>query len=1114
MAFSFKKFWAGITIVPKTTSTSDSQGDMEVLDSDGKLRYHNGATNSPVVTESHTATLINKTLTSPVINTGVSGTAIDTDGTLAANSDTLLASQKAVKTYVDTSSGVVQDDVDDLITLSGVPANSTDLGTFTGTTIPDGSDNKEAFQALETGLENHIADAVDAHDASAISVVPVGNLVATDAQAAFAELDSDIDMVGSDLQAHIVDPTDAHDASAISNVPAGTIAATDVQSAINELDGDIQAHITDAVDAHDASAISVTPSGNLGSTDVQSALVELQGDIDTINADIADDVEGPASATDEAIARFDGTTGKLIQNSVITATDAGVMSGITQLNVDNLRLDGNVISNTGGTNISLNPESTEAVIVNGNFVTTGYNAHTPTEDTSSGSGVTIGASSDKNIYLTNPALVSIDMIIAGPFGQEVTLINKTGVEITINNDTGATPEYRIYTGTGASVQLPVEGAFSFVYEGVSQRWSLIGGTGSGGGQSLDTIFQLTGSEIGQWSTGDNATFLGGGTLAGTFVADTSTPLQGLQSYLYTQAAGSLNDYLASPAQDIDLRFRGQEVTLYFPYTYDGSNNDIRVIFYDDTNNAEIPSSVYIQASTNVNIFKTNIVIPATCESIIVGFQVAVLDSGAIFEFDSLQLTSNTTVYVDTLDIATLRTTGTTDSSSGNYRSATIDSTISTSNYVKYFSISDDATNGTQFTVLQTCMVSASGIATRSTAQLGEIEVRKNGSVMNRNRDRFSTGGTLAVGASAQFTCVAGDIVTFNDGASDGTTSSVVVTLSVIGANENIVTAPETFSTDTADLTYAGSSTYTLSTLANAPVGTFITFTYAISTNTRTQTNAAAPTQTTSDMATNGIQLFPRAFNAASTSGSPTAIAIQIGKGMKGVTLNLYKSSGKTTGGSLDWCQTSTTNAEGFRHKNYEETTGILYLDCGVQGSSTTTAAFAFQDITSQSSGYLTINASKNPALTGLNINAVAVSVINTAGTSISNSGSDVDVVWDSAKIYDTHNAMVSATGIFTAPEAGYYQVSWGNWYASSAWTIANTAYSTLYKNGVAHKFGSLYLADRTASNSATTHGSAGVFLAKGDTLKLAINNNRTGGNTTLNTTAGTNFLTIHKTSVG
>jgi len=35
------------------------------------------------------------------------------------------------------------------------------------------------------------------------------------------------------------------------------------------------------------------------------------------------DVNGPASATDEAVARFDGTTGKLIQNSTVTITDAG-----------------------------------------------------------------------------------------------------------------------------------------------------------------------------------------------------------------------------------------------------------------------------------------------------------------------------------------------------------------------------------------------------------------------------------------------------------------------------------------------------------------------------------------------------------------------------------------------------------------------------------------------------------------------------------------------------------------------------------------------------------------------------------------------------------------------
>lgn len=38
------------------------------------------------------------------------------------------------------------------------------------------------------------------------------------------------------------------------------------------------------------------------------------------------DVEGPASSTDEALVRFNGSTGKLIQNSNATLTDAGLLT--------------------------------------------------------------------------------------------------------------------------------------------------------------------------------------------------------------------------------------------------------------------------------------------------------------------------------------------------------------------------------------------------------------------------------------------------------------------------------------------------------------------------------------------------------------------------------------------------------------------------------------------------------------------------------------------------------------------------------------------------------------------------------------------------------------------
>jgi len=43
------------------------------------------------------------------------------------------------------------------------------------------------------------------------------------------------------------------------------------------------------------------------------------------------DVVGPASSTDNAIARFDTTTGKLLQNSVVLVGDTGVVTGVTEL---------------------------------------------------------------------------------------------------------------------------------------------------------------------------------------------------------------------------------------------------------------------------------------------------------------------------------------------------------------------------------------------------------------------------------------------------------------------------------------------------------------------------------------------------------------------------------------------------------------------------------------------------------------------------------------------------------------------------------------------------------------------------------------------------------------
>ena len=56
---------------------------------------------------------------------------------------------------------------------------------------------------------------------------------------------------------------------------------------------------------------------------VNGAANAVEWAADTVNAG---DVVGPGSATDDALARFNATTGKLIQNSTATLTDAGVLT--------------------------------------------------------------------------------------------------------------------------------------------------------------------------------------------------------------------------------------------------------------------------------------------------------------------------------------------------------------------------------------------------------------------------------------------------------------------------------------------------------------------------------------------------------------------------------------------------------------------------------------------------------------------------------------------------------------------------------------------------------------------------------------------------------------------
>jgi hypothetical protein len=81
------------------------------------------------------------------------------------------------------------------------------------------------------------------------------------------------------------------------------------------------------------------------------------------------DVVGPASATDNAIARYDTTTGKLIQNSLVIVDDTGSVTGVNALTAQSLTVNNNATlgsSNTDSLDVrarissDLNPETNNA----------------------------------------------------------------------------------------------------------------------------------------------------------------------------------------------------------------------------------------------------------------------------------------------------------------------------------------------------------------------------------------------------------------------------------------------------------------------------------------------------------------------------------------------------------------------------------------------------------------------------------------------------------------------------------------------------------------------------------------------------------------------------------
>ena len=145
------------------------------IDTTGSAQTVTFAIDSTVATLTGSQTLTNKTLTSPVLNTGLSGTAFLDEDNMASDSATKVASQQSIKAYVDTEVAAVP--VGD-VTLNGTQTLTNKTltsavlnGTISGTSIKD-EDNMASNSASHLATQQSIKAYVDTQ----VATIPSGDI--------------------------------------------------------------------------------------------------------------------------------------------------------------------------------------------------------------------------------------------------------------------------------------------------------------------------------------------------------------------------------------------------------------------------------------------------------------------------------------------------------------------------------------------------------------------------------------------------------------------------------------------------------------------------------------------------------------------------------------------------------------------------------------------------------------------------------------------------------------------------------------------------------------------------------------------------------------------------
>ena len=241
------------------------------------------------------------------------------------------------------------------------------------------------------------------------------------------------------------------------------------------------------------------------------------------------DVVGPASATDNAIARFDTTTGKLLQNSVVTVSDTGAATGFTTLAastsvttpiVQASNSGGLALKNSGGTTqMSVGAGGGDNMSINVSTNLNGTNAQIDISPTGTGH-VHIKPTGVNSVEIAPTFVGEMDNITIGsitPAAGSFTNLSVTGTT-SFDGSQGTSGQVLTSAGTGATPTwtTPTTGTVTSV-----------SGTGTVSGISLSGTVTTTGSLTLGGTLDLSAPPIIGGTTPNTITGTTITATTGI-----------------------------------------------------------------------------------------------------------------------------------------------------------------------------------------------------------------------------------------------------------------------------------------------------------------------------------------------------------------------------------------------------------------------------------------------------------------------------------------------------------------------------------------------------------------------------------------------------------